>query len=44
MKAIYQWTLHGLVVKVLFHCASPVVNDLQMQQWFQQIDTTLNYK
>jgi hypothetical protein len=29
MKAIYQWTLHELVIKVLFHCASAAVNDLK---------------
>jgi hypothetical protein len=37
MKATYQWALHGLVIQVvLFHCASSVANDLQMQQWLQQ--------
>jgi heterogeneous nuclear ribonucleoprotein F/H len=37
MKATYQCTLHGLVIQVVvFHYASSVADDLQMQQWLQQ--------
>jgi hypothetical protein len=36
-KATYQWVLRGLVIQVaLFHCASSVANNLQMQQWLQK--------
>jgi hypothetical protein len=37
IKATYQWALHGLVIQVLlFHCASYVAIDLNMQHWLQQ--------
>jgi hypothetical protein len=41
MKATYQWASQGLVIQsVLFNCSLSVVNDLQMQQWFQENLTT----
>jgi hypothetical protein len=37
LKATYQWAFNGLVIKyVLFHCASSLAIDLQMQQLLQQ--------